>query len=290
MAVTPFDIANFNLIEFAKAYGDIFDSTPKNVGIQVMNDQGAVVTKTIANRGMFKQQIWDDVGRALGQFNRTFYVDAKNGNDNNNGSKSNPFKTISKAINSCPVGGNIFIVLLSDYTISSDQELIRFQNKKIYINGGNQSHSITINQNNAKNIFAGSGYIIFTSINKININFNYDTSTPIFWSTPIYSGEANSKLLQIIYTNINTVNLTDNSGTNTVKKLISTCDVDFTNNTFIINNTTIKLIEVSDTRFVLFNCSFKDSNGNNVSLSDYVIGIIKDSNGVPRNILSNVIF
>jgi len=64
--------------------------------------------------------------------NKTFYVDASNGDDNNDGSNDAPFATLQKAVDSCPSGGVVFIKLLSDYTISSDQELIRFQNKYIY--------------------------------------------------------------------------------------------------------------------------------------------------------------
>jgi len=103
-------------------------------------------------------------------------------------------------------------------------------------------------------------------------------------------GDAESKLLQVTFTKINAVNLTDNSGTTTTKKLISTCDANFNGSTFIINNTTIKLIEISNSRFTIGDCSFEDSSGNSVSLSDYVSNIIKDSNGIPRNIISNIVF
>jgi len=63
----------------------------------------------------FKQQIWDDVNVALGQFSRTFYIDAENGDDTNTGlTESSAFKTLRKAYDSALVGGEIYIRLLSD--------------------------------------------------------------------------------------------------------------------------------------------------------------------------------
>jgi len=103
---TPFDVANFNLVNFADSYNAIFDSVPADVEIQQKDEFGNIETRTVANRGKFQQQIWDDVGGAIGQFYRVFYVDEDIGDDNNDGlSSDNPFATIRKAISSIPYGG-----------------------------------------------------------------------------------------------------------------------------------------------------------------------------------------
>ena len=138
MANLPFDIANFNLTNFANIYPDVMDSTPAYVSYQYKDSNGNILTKTIANRGKFKEQIWDDVGGALGQFYRTFYVDAENGDDNNDGSSSTPFKTLKKAYDSVPSGGYGDIILLSDVVQDSICTLV---NKKIVVNFN--EHSLT---------------------------------------------------------------------------------------------------------------------------------------------------
>jgi len=125
----PFDIANFNLTNFAGAYNDLFDSTPADVSIQVKDSSGNITTKTVANRGKFKQQLWDDVGGALGQFDRTFYIDADNGNDNNDGSSGSPFKTLAKALNSVPMGGRGTIKFIGGD--SDNQKIYNYYNNDI---------------------------------------------------------------------------------------------------------------------------------------------------------------
>jgi len=128
-----FDIANFNLTSFADAMPDLIDSTPKMVEVLQKDANGNLVTKNIANRGMFKKQIWDDVGGALGQFNKTVYVDQTNGDDNNTGAENNPFKTIKKACNSIPIGAYGIIVIKGDYNTDSLNENIVLINKNITI-------------------------------------------------------------------------------------------------------------------------------------------------------------
>jgi hypothetical protein len=129
-----FDIANFNLLNWANATPDLYDSTPKDVQIQLKDSNGNITTKTVANRGKFKQQLWDDVGGALGQFDRTFYVDAVNGDDNNDGSSGHPFKTIKKAVDSVPIGG-LGKIYLTEGQIFNIPSTINVDFKKIYIYG-----------------------------------------------------------------------------------------------------------------------------------------------------------
>ena len=129
---TPFEIANFNLVNFADNYNDLFDSTPKDVQIDVKDSNGNITTKSVANRGKFKQQLWDDVGGALGQFKKTVYVDAQNGDDNNSGTYGNPFRTIKKAIESVPSGGLGYIRPKRGQT-HNIAEKITYRNKSIVI-------------------------------------------------------------------------------------------------------------------------------------------------------------
>ena len=126
-----FDIASFNLVNWANSVADLYDSTPKDVEIIQKDNNGNLFTKDIANRGKFKQQLWDDVGGALGQFNRRVYVDADNGDDNNSGDSDHPFKTIDKAVDSTPIGGTVDITLKTDYTMNSN---INIRHRYVAIN------------------------------------------------------------------------------------------------------------------------------------------------------------
>jgi len=65
---------------------------------------------------------------------KTFYVDAGNGNDDNDGSKDKPFKTLKKAIDSIPVGGcgEIYLLGSEDFIIDDN---IFIKNKLIRLFG-----------------------------------------------------------------------------------------------------------------------------------------------------------
>ncbi|WOE69087.1 DUF1565 domain-containing protein [Hydrogenimonas thermophila] len=118
---------------FRKMYDLHYNPNPLDVPFEYIDENGNKVTTNIPNVANFRKKIWDDVGGAIGQMSRTFYVDAENGDDNNTGSSDSPFKTITKAINSIPVGGRGIIILLSDIDIANEPGNVYFNNRKILL-------------------------------------------------------------------------------------------------------------------------------------------------------------
>jgi len=106
---------------------------------------------------------------------KTFYVDAVNGDDLNDGSSTAPFKTIKKAVDSVPVGGYGTINLLSGITITTS---FSFENKVIRLKTGT---AITSNAD-FKWLISDGGSIVpaFNSM-LITYQLNLKTiSTPLF--------------------------------------------------------------------------------------------------------------
>jgi len=62
---------------------------------------------------------------------RVFYVDQENGDDNNPGTADAPFKTLKKAIDSVPVSGYGEIYILNDYVVTPEENIIYVMNKNI---------------------------------------------------------------------------------------------------------------------------------------------------------------
>jgi len=93
-----------------------FSSTPEDVTVQLIDDNGNVVDTTLPNVAQFRKRVWDDVGGAIGQFDKTFYVNQETGDDSNSGSISSPFKTLGKAIDKTPVSGRATIHIIGSYT------------------------------------------------------------------------------------------------------------------------------------------------------------------------------
>jgi hypothetical protein len=259
----PFDIANFNLVNFANAYNDLFDSTPKDVQVQLKDSNGNIVTKTVANRGKFKQQLWDDVGGALGQFNKTFYVDADNGDDNNDGSSATPFQTIEKALKSILVKGTI--VLNSDVHLTS-AVMLPFVSILINLNG----YSFYVNNDSKSQLYSISlslgGFITLNNNGKLVLpSAQSDTTSINNHPNFIISGYGGS----------------------TSHGLMLAYSVEV-----VVNDTHYGLLEINNaTGFFSADSNSKitDNTGSGITWADLISGIIKDSNGVPRNVLSNII-
>ena len=314
---TPFDIANFNLTNFADNYNNIFDSTPADVNINVKDSNGNITTKTVANRGKFKQQLWDDVGGALGQFNRTFYVDAVNGDDNNIGNNSSaPFKTIKKAVDSVPVGGigRIYLIGSGDndnpttFTFLSGN--VNITRKNITILSYNEgcllkpyiTNSSTYNYVHGFDIGSYGFLYIYTNANlTIETALKSDSSLNFHWYS---SGFINVKGAGSVYIGgypvANDVRIL-NDGCN----LINICVRDTNGGFASISSAYAKYIFDSTTpnayifsvyssagniAFAAYNVLLVDTAGDNVAYKDACSGIVKDANGVPRNIISNIVF
>lgn len=91
-----------------------FSGTPQDITVKMLDNNGNIIDITIPNVAKFRQQIWDDVGGALGQFGKTVYVDSINGNDLNAGTSNTPFKTMKKAMESAVKGNPINILYMCD--------------------------------------------------------------------------------------------------------------------------------------------------------------------------------
>jgi len=303
MAITPFEQANFNLVSFSEAYNDIFDSTPKDVSIQLKDSNGNIYTKTVANRGKFQKQVWDDVGGALGQFKRTFYVNATNGDDNNDGSSANPFKTIKKACDSVPVGGHGSIWLAQNQTYFIDSDIYLY-NKNIIIYATNSiiENTTYIFTYNGTDYTATYGFLpimsrimfLYGTIRTANLlTDNSGSVIPTFVVQGIIKRDDHVRaFVQTYGTNIelgDTDFIRRSSGGNTVDLFMLSGSVNrigANQDSYLIRN------DRGDFRFSTAGVSLgtERDGTTNLTWNSIISGIIKDANGVPRNIISNIVF
>ena len=244
-----------------------------------------------------------DEALAKGQFNQTFYVDATNGDDNNDGSNAHPFKTLKKACDSVPIGGHGSIQLAQNQTYFIDSD-IYISNKVILIRAENS-------------IIENTAYV-FT--------YNGTDYTATYGFLPIMSR------IMFLHGTIRTANLlTDNSGSviptfvvqgiikrnSIVRAFVQTYDtnielgdtdfiriandgnaVDLFMNTGSVNrvgaNQDGYLIrnDSGDFRFSAHGTSLATERDGttNLTWNSIISGIVKDANGVPRNIISNIVF
>ena len=286
----PFDVANFNLVNFAEAYNDLFDSDPKDVTINVKDADGNITTKTVANRGKFKQQLWDDVGGAFGQFNKIVYIDQVNGSDLNPGTNTEPFKTVKQAVDSVPMGGAAVIYLTAGEHVidrnievlskniylrnwNTDKPTLRFTTKVIgtlnYINRFVLGGSVNVSASN----------VDFTVDEKADLSYGWNSNAKAAFTSHGSFAETASLYF---YNSAITLNCTDGNfarlgnsvtgGFNLVSASYSTLTL---NSNYFID--IVKPMAIYYT-------------ANTVDDSNYLLsGIVKDTNGVPRNVISDLI-
>ncbi len=316
MANLPFDNANFNLTNFANIYPDIMDSTPKTIEYQYKDANGNIQTNSIANRGEIKQQLWDDVGGALGQFDRTFYVDAVNGDDNNTGSSSAPFKTIKKAVDSVPIGGigKIYLIGSGDndnpttFTFLSGNVSITKKNITIlpynegcllkpYITNSstyNYAHGFDIGNYGFLHIYTGTNLTIETALKSdSSLNFHWVSSgfINVKGAGSVYiGGYPTANDVRILNDGCNLINICvrdTNGGFASISSAYAKYIFDSTTpNAYIFS----VYSSAGNIAFAAYNVLLVDTAGDNVAYKDACSGIVKDANGVPRNIISNIVF
>ena len=124
-----------------RAYELFYDPNPQDVELPQFDENGNLTTVRIPNRAKLKKQMWDDINAAVGLWYRTFYVDPDEGNDNNPGTSSEPFKTLAKAIASVPIGGYGQIILSPGKTFEIESD-IDFGAKQIRIQSDRSNRAI----------------------------------------------------------------------------------------------------------------------------------------------------
>lgn len=266
-----------------------FSGTPENVTVQMLDEGGNLVNTTLPNVAQFRQTVWDAMDGAIGQFNKKIYVDSDNGDDTNSGASSSKFKTLKKAIDSIPVGGYGAIYLHGTSAHKVD-EYIDVVNKTLRIDGVDDNTTIlftsfiTDGVYNYLNKFhcQGTANFIYRNVT-LKIDEKYEPSVPWAHATAHF-GNLSAEVSLFITTNA----ALELSGENT--SMIGsyggyggTYTLYAQDTTFIDNGGHImKLRETNTGKIGLYsNCTY--------DVDHLVSGMIKDTNGVPRNILSNII-
>jgi len=249
---------------------------------------------------------------AVSMMSKTFYVDAVNGNDNNTGSQSSPFLTLQKAFDSIPVGGRGSIILLSNVTLTAD--VSTGTNKHIELNTNNRKLSTSVcviaNAYVLNSITIDSGTILH-----INLGDNGILETP-----SIPTDKPLSPMMALLNFQETCVNagiyfwIGSRSGTSWAEIKDNTRLVSIRhwsnskpsgifiglyphyNRILNLYGTNSFFVDfqgaVGGIYSVIDNSSWAGyikRNGSNILLKDAIAGIIRDTNGVPRNVTSNII-
>jgi len=209
--------------------------------------------------------------------NRVFFVDAINGDDNNSGAQDSPFKTLKKAIDSIPVGGSGIIEIIANTDITIQETDIEVYNKLITfrkIGTGNitiQKVSETYDFVLVKSVLAFSNINFAGKPKNQSLTYDYNwVANFILRASTIAIYTAN-----IAIDNGSFITGVDNYGYAGV--FLYRCAITTTSDTVAV----FKLNADVGAYVFKAGSTIDDS-------SKHISGLIKDSNGVPRNISSNL--
>ena len=220
---------------------------------------------------------------------RIFYVDSVNGSDNNPGTNTEPFATINKACDSVPEGGVGYINIQGTFDITNN---IVLRNKLIDLVAWDVNNYPTINvtsyvSGDYNRLYSFVLYCSKLVLRKCNVNLPTKADTDLSWSgdngfvrfTGWFMGGWNAFLGESLTVDLNTDSVhlcRTNGGYGAV----------YLSNSDITTNSSGYCYYISSAlggMYFEYNCTL-DNNDYRVS------GIIKDGNGVPRNLISNVVF
>ncbi len=285
-----------------------FSAKPEEVKVKLLDEDGNVVDSMLPNVAQFRKTVQDDINSTLSlQMYKAVYVDELKGDDENDGSNEFPFKTIHKAIASAPVGGYVRIILKSDITIDYDvgyQIGLCNQNVVIisdYPAGGDipavkRKLTLCYGYFNLGGLTYNScaGFLPQGAVNMcfrdIDIVFKESTIRPV---NPAKSWDSYSYLIK--YSDSSTshisfylcnINLPKAKAHLIIAHPFSNLSMSLYS-TKVINNNVGKLLVLgvySCGTLALYNSSLSDGNWESV-----ISGIVKDTNGVPRNLKSSLI-
>ena len=235
-----------------------------------------------------KREVWK-------WFNQEIWLDAQNGDDNNSGSPDSPVATVEEIVNNrVPPGGQATIHLLSDASLHSvillNGRRIRFVGREGSKTENNPWIEIDVLDDSGKTagfVTEFFGEIILFSV---NLRTPQRSSTDSIWEGFIRRYDRT----KAIFMTFNSIIEVNNTSVIRVQSGPS-CMVDVS-----LYNTDIKKLDnwtpiwaegsLWTLSLKVSNSKAYDSSGNSINWSDVIGGIIKDSNGVPRNIVSNIVF
>jgi len=286
-----------NYAEFVDKYYQFFTGPAQDVHVEYYDINGNPRQANIPSVAKLRDRFISDVNSVMA---KTVYVDAENGSDTSgDGSYGAPFKTIDKVLKSVIPGSAVKIILkpgvytliddyflhnnaiylqsydsnqvdqvvvthditsqnfLAGFRLSNSTITVRYLTIKTYDGDSNRLNSSTRQYGYVRSIFGrandgGFGYINFYNV-KIELNYGYLVNLSFggdFYAINLYATQVK------------------------------------------VNDTNSKLVYTERTHypyvFSIHASTIKDSSGNSLQWKDYLDGIIRDSNGKPLNVLSNI--
>ncbi len=263
-----------------RAYQIFYDPTPQDVTLPQLDENGNLVNVTIPNRAKIKAQVDNFIAGAEANIKGWWDIETRVSNSDE----------LENVLNSLPKGASAYIKLnTGTYTISNTVELTNntvffdcYPADSVEINFS--THVVEPSLERPFNLLLENSNLFVYGYGKCTINTSTKNTNNEKYNEPNFmirgSGSVGFWNTKIICNDYALVGGYGSVGTlNFIVAELSSCEV-------------IKhdapLLTINNVGVISRNGgSIKDSSGNTLSLSDVIENIVRDSNGNPRNIVSN---
>ncbi len=215
-------------------------------------------------------------------WNAVFYVDATNGDDNNDGSSSAPFKTLSKAINRIPIGGYGTVYIVGTCEVN---DFITIENKLVKLFSVDDSSKVIYNRASIPPIYVRNA----TLIHRINVELvnSQDTNPRV-----VVKGEGSGAYIMFASQAHNnskaSIKLGDYTTINpSVGASLFYSNIDFTfgESSYLCDVYHTAILNLEKGTITVGGTAITDDD-----VANHTKNLVCDANGTPRNIISNIVF
>jgi len=309
--------------ELLKKIRDIYYGAPQDVTLQWEDpDTGNIENLSIPSYSKLRDRFMSGVNSAM---YKIIYVNQQDGSDSHgDGTQNAPFKTLQKAIDSIPSGGYAIIYFTGNYTMVEDH--VTINNKYIWFNfTGGKLYLKPIIRNCCGRKYKGvtrflinRGHISFSFKSGANGGIEISEDYPDGWNNA-ESHDNGVAVFGLYYGSIDIDLYNSKPDNNIVIKIPQDfylfsangpSDWGYTSHTGVLSFG-LSIDNASGQKFILDgklgilntangtvanlslffdqNVQIVDSQNNTVDIKSKIVGIIRDSNGVPRNVVSSIV-
>lgn len=293
-----------NSSEAINKWRDFVLTPAGDIQVQYYNSQGQLVTETLPNRAKLFNQLLNDAKQIM---EKTVYVNQSTGDDNNDGTQNRPFKTLQKAVDSVPAGGLVSIYIQGDYVLTSDVLVSGKKTVNIYLDGKLTTEWHIVNQTVASvyniQLIGNSIVQVFSCSNAVSYQFEIPSRPSNMQGLTLSSTAGLFYVLDTRIGNIlirpqdsvqHNVSIAEGSlivnswgvGKFSIILLNSNGSITLGNNAFLVN---LASAGVATCKLSLAGSITKGGSTVNPPYTSLFGGIIRDTNNVPRNIISNYV-
>ena len=259
---------------------DFFAGAAQDVEWSSVGADGSEVTRTVPNVTKFMSDIDGTVYRKLIQ---TIYVDPVNGDDNNTGSSVEPVKTCRAAFGKANVGGRLVVRLMGDVSINASEGMIYVTSQSVIFDsdtGDERTVTLNIDSAGIPIVLYVASLQFLKDVVKVKVRNIFDTEQ----RPGIYVSRGSYLRYE------HDVDISDNARLCSIESGSSYLSLGGTSNAIGNNANLLHVVKTAELPIIIAaGTQINGAAADNTNIGTWIGGLVFDTDGKPRNVVSNIV-